>query len=99
MSSAKTARDKAIARVAAATPPTWAAVTRQVVLRLARSGQPFTTDDVWRRVSHPPEPRALGAVMVALQKAGKIRPRDEWRLSERRECHARPIRVWEGTRG
>lgn len=92
-------RDEAIARVARTTPPVWARRTREVVLRLARTGKPFTTDDVWKRVKAPPEPRALGAVMRDLQRAGKIRPRLEWVQSSRPECHARPVRVWERSRG
>lgn len=64
---------------------------------VARLGEPFTTDDVWKAAgpceSH--DPRVMGAVMRRLQRAGHARPTNRYESSELVACHARPKRVWE----
>jgi hypothetical protein len=44
--------------------------------------------------NRPVEPRALGAVMKAMARDGKIRATGEYRKSARTDCHARPVAVW-----
>ena len=66
--SARTERDEALARVEAGTDPNWAMMAEESVASLARSGKPFSSDDVWEalnslRVEAPREPRAMGPVM------------------------------------
>jgi hypothetical protein len=63
---------------------------------LRERGPEITTDDVWALVGDvvPNEPRAMGAAMTRARKAGLIVPTPEWRLSVRKECHRRPLRVW-----
>lgn len=91
------ARDRAVAKVAKSTPPEWRTALRHVVETLARRGGEFSTDDVWSRLDgQPPEPRALGATMMSLARAGLIRRTGKWVASARPECHARPVAVWEG---
>jgi hypothetical protein len=66
--SARTERDEALVRVEAGTDPNWAMMAEESVARLARSGEPFSSDDVWEALSFlqveaPREPRAMGPVM------------------------------------
>lgn len=87
--------DKALARAHAGAPEDWKSRARAALEGLIASGLPFTTDDVWAVLRHPPEPRALGALVMAYAKAGKI-CRKGFRPSQRPECHRRPIAVWIG---
>jgi len=96
------ARDKAIDRVEAAAPEAWKSTARDIVRRLATTGDRFTADDVWAALKEagagsPPEPRALGAIVREFVRARLIAPAG-WELSSRPECHRRPVRVWEGRR-
>jgi hypothetical protein len=100
MNTATEARDKAITQVATNTDPTWATETMLIIKQIATNTFDFTTDDIWQQLSEtslptPHEPRALGALMIAAQRAGLITPTDRYRQSKRPECHARPIRVWQ----
>ena len=63
---------------------------------LKMRGPTITTDDVWAFIGDvvPNEPRAMGAAMTRARKAGLIVPTEDWKLSVRRECHRRPLRVW-----
>jgi len=102
MTAATDTRDKAIAQVATNTDPTWATETMLIIKQIATNTFDFTTDDIWQALSEtslptPHEPRALGALMIAAQRAGLIAPTDRYRQSQRPECHARPIRVWQAT--
>lgn len=93
-------RDEAIERVALPVPAQeWIDHAVGVIRVLARECDRFTTDDVWMRVDHrPPEPRAMGAAMMAAKAAGVIAPTMEYVLSQRPDCHRRPVRVWRSTR-
>lgn len=87
--------EAALDLVESAAPPDWLWSARNLIERLAATGEPFTTDDVWQALPQPPEPRAIGALIRAAAKAGKIR-RVGWRESSRPECHRRPVAMWEG---
>ncbi len=91
------ALDAALKRVEDNAPADWKFRAERAVRRLAAEGEPFTTDDVWKLVGTPPEPRALGAVMVAVRRSGGIVPTGEFRRSNRPECHKRDVKVWVGT--
>jgi hypothetical protein len=90
------ARDEAIARVEAHAPERWLERARDTVLSVAGTRFDFTTDQVWDALGEdrPVEPRALGAVMKAMARDGKIRATGEYRKSDRVDCHARPVAVW-----
>ena len=91
---AERARDDAIEITAIANRP-WVERALGAVKTLAAIGEPFTTDDVWRMVGDAPdERRAMGAVMRQAGRDRIVRSLNEWRLSERVECHRRPLRVW-----
>jgi len=86
----------AISRVVAGTDAEWRAAALAVIWRLALRGEPFTTDDVWGRLTGyaTPEPRAMGGVIKSAQAIGMIKPTGEWVLSSRPACNRRPVRVW-----
>lgn len=91
---ARRARDAAIAAAGAGAPEAWVGNARRVVRQLAAAGREFTSDDVWRVLPQPPEPRALGAVMTWAVDQQLVVPTDRTVPSTRPECHARPVRVW-----
>jgi hypothetical protein len=93
---AEEARDEAIARVEANAPERWLQRAHDTVQLIALARFDFTTDHVWDALGddRPAEPRALGAVMKAMARDGKIRATGEYRKSERADCHARPVAVW-----
>lgn len=95
MNAAEHALQAALTRVEAHAPADWKNAAEAVLARLAASGEPFTTDDVWAALDQPPEPRALGALIRAAAHAGRIR-RVGWRASSRPECHCRPVAMWTG---
>lgn len=78
--------------------PDWLDTARRIVVVLAHSGRPFTTDDVWDElakhstVTH--EPRALGAVIRNAARMGLIRSTGTYVKTRRREAHSRPIPEW-----
>jgi|GEM_PF-2561346 len=87
------ARDAAIERAGDAAPAAWIRAATETLDELIEAGQPFSTDDLWARLPAPPEPRAMGAVIVAASRAKRI-VQVGYRKSERARCHARPIPVW-----
>ncbi len=77
--------------------PWWRAAAKEAIADLAASGRPFTSDDIHARVGAEPSRRAgLGALLLAAARRGEIVPVG-FRQSERREAHARNVRVWQGT--
>ena len=89
------ARDEAIARVSESHDTWIERIALPVIIGLVRLGMPFTTDEVWAGIEvAPPEPRAMGAAMMAAKRKKLCRPSLEHRISKRPECHARPVRVW-----
>ena len=93
-------RDQALVDVAVNADPDWWQHAVNIVRDVAATSFDFTTDDVWcelerRNIATPHEPRAIGAVVVAVKRLGLIAPTNRYRPSSRPECHARPIRVWQ----
>lgn len=91
---AKAAREEAVARVDRHAPPSWKEQALRAVWEVATEEFTFTTDDVWKRLGAPPEPRALGPVMREAEKRGYCEQTDQWTLSIRASRHRAPIRVW-----
>lgn len=89
-------RDKAISDVEIGAGDEWMAEAQRLIVTVAQRLQVFTTDDVWAAgLSQPREPRALGAAMRNVQAMGIIEPTNlPHRLSKRKMCHRRPLRVW-----
>lgn len=90
------ARDDALHAVEAGAPLSWIIQARAVIRELAATGQEWTSDDVWARLPHPPEPRALGAAIRGEAATGLIVGTGRTRPSTRPDCHARPVAVWVG---
>ena len=93
-------RDQALVDVAVNADPDWWQHAVNIVRDIAATSFDFTTDDIWcelerRSIATPHEPRAIGAVVVAVKRLGLIAPTNRYRPSSRPECHARPIRVWQ----
>lgn len=74
----------------------WCDGAMETVRRFASSREPFTTDELWRVLSAPPEPRALGGVISKAVRGKLIRPTGRWILSTREVCNSRPVREWVG---
>lgn len=94
------ARDEAVQRVEENTDPAWKAVAERFVHGLPVEAE-FTTDRVWFHLERAsvttPEPRALGAIMLALSRAGVIEKTGRYIQTTRPKAHARPIPVWRRT--
>lgn len=92
--------DEAVALVDAHAQPQWKQAAYEAVETLASRQVDLTTDDVWHFLrlhgladgTH--EKRAMGAVMRRAQSAGIIKATDNFRRSERPECHRNPKQVW-----
>ena len=93
-------RDQALVDVAVNADPDWWQHAVNIVRDISATSFDFTTDDIWcelerRSIATPHEPRAIGAVVVAVKRLGLIAPTNRYRPSSRPKCHARPIRVWQ----
>ena len=91
---ARRERDAALARVAQGTPASWVTAARTAVAELAATLPELTADDVWARVPHLDEPRAMGPIMVWASNTGLVTATDRTCPSTRPESHARPVRIW-----
>lgn len=88
-------RDEGMDRSYSASPDDWKPAAHAAVARVALERHRLTSEHVWDRLEHPPEPRALGAVMRAAAKAGFVRATKEFEPSRRASRHRAPVRVWE----
>lgn len=98
-SEAQRQRDVSIQQVGEHADQDYMRVALRIVAELARTGQPFTTDDVIARMPDgvsTPEPRALGAVMTIARRQGIVEPTSQYRNSTMMTCHGRPKRLWRG---
>ena len=92
------AKDYGLKRVRAHCDEDWYKAAIHVVRDLCFTENDFTTDDVWIRMPakhQTHDHRAMGAVMRDASKRGWCRKTDRVVKSKRRECHRRPITVWE----
>lgn len=90
-------RDQAIQQVETKADPRWKDVADTFVCNLP-PGTEFTTDRVWYHLDRAgvqtPEPRALGAIMLALARAQIIEKTGNYTQTTRPKAHARPIPIW-----
>lgn len=88
-------RDRAIAVVDAAAPAEWKDMALDAVYQVCLHRTWFGSDDVWAELKEPPpEPRALGAIMVKAQRLGYCEAQDDWNKSSLPRQHSRPVRLW-----
>ena len=91
-------RERAIRRVERNADAVWKEDAYKAAVAVARKNETFTTDEIWSLLggvgdgTH--EGRAMGAVMRRVASTGVAQATGEIRLSERPECHRRPLRVW-----
>lgn len=74
--------------------PAWAHHAWAVLHSICRKQETFTTDDLWKQLPTPDEPRALGKLLQHAKKMGLCEPTDRYIPSQRATCHRRPVRVW-----
>lgn len=91
---AEAAKEEAIDRVEEAAPDDWLDTAAEAIRARVDQGATFTTDDLWRELPKPPEPRAMGAAIRAAVREGLIRKTGRYLPSERAICHGRPIPEW-----
>jgi hypothetical protein len=88
---AQAARDLAMTYAEAGGDPAWQEAARHAVWWLACNRETFTVDDVWalldeREVPRPPEPRALGPILMRALRKGAIRDTGKMARSVRRNA-------------
>lgn len=90
--------DDALERVTRNAHNDWLVKAQEAALKLAatRGADGFIADDIWSMIDHPGEPetherRALGGVITALAKQGRIHNTGRTRRSTRRRCR---VTVW-----
>lgn len=75
----------------------WIKAAEAVILAM-EPGHSFCADDIWNVLADSDhwthEPRALGAVVRELRRAGVIESTGTYRKSTRPEAHQRPVAVW-----
>lgn len=93
-------RDEALERVEANANEQWMHTAWQVLCRVARMDDEFTSDAVWDILNaehpevHTHEPRAMGALMKRGQRAGLMEPTDKFVRTPRPQAHKAPVMVW-----
>ena len=95
-------KEEAVAKVIAHADPLWKKEAFASVVKWARTGKAFTSDEVWndlKDVVSTPEPRAMGALILKASRENLIKPTGEYWQSKRPECHGRRITVWIGVVG
>jgi len=86
-------------RAGAAADPLWRGYAAKAIEALAKTGKPFTGNDVWAMVgnrAHTHEPRALGAMLKAAHKAGLIVQTGDVVMQTSPGGHSRYMTVWAG---
>ncbi len=89
------ARDVALDRVEAGSPDGWMELAAKAVRQVAGEKRYFTTDDIWKVLEKPREPRALGALMRRMAVAGFIKKTGQYVPTAQVLRHSAPIAVWE----
>ncbi len=76
----------------------WRLAAEEAIRRLAATGRLFTSDDLHDAVGDPPgHVNSIGSLFLTAARRGEI-VADGYRTSARAEAHARPVRLWRGTR-
>ncbi|MFG0329247.1 MAG: hypothetical protein ACF8PN_05045 [Phycisphaerales bacterium] len=99
LETARQARDAGMALVDGATDEDWKAEAADAIERLAASGRPFMSDDVWPAIGRDADPpanmRALGPIMMRAARAGRIVKTGDYRPSVRSRLAPKPL--WIGS--
>jgi hypothetical protein len=81
---------------------TWEDQALQALAEVAATPDLFCSLDVWDKlrewgVPDPPEPRAMGAIMVKGTRLGLCRPTDQFTTTQKDQSNAMPRRLYRGT--
>ena len=87
-------KERGLERVTKGAGEDWLLKAYKVVRRVAEDHKFFTSDDVWKVLAKPEEPRALGPVMMSLERDGVIAATDIFKLSAQGTRNRAPIRLW-----
>ncbi len=95
-------RDAGMAQAEGAAPEEWKGLAAIALRDVRDRGPEFTSEDVRdlleeRGTGDPPEPRAMGPVMMAAHRRGYIEPSGAWTSSTRASSHRMPKRLWKST--
>jgi len=90
----KAARDEAILRVDANADEEWKIAATQALYRVALEQSTLISNDLWRYVSKPREPRALGPLMQRGVSQGWIVATPDFKPCPSVTRHAAPARIW-----
>lgn len=88
-------RDQGMARVLMFTPDEWKARAFEAIVELAKTGEPFTSEQLREIVGDPPKPNAMGSIFNAAAMK-KIIVHCGWRKASRPGMHATDLREWIG---
>lgn len=96
LAAGRLARDEAMARVDRAAPEDWKEQAWATIEALAREQEYLVTDEIWHRLGwQPPEPRAMGPMMLKAARFGLVeKVEGGLRPGDRVINHARPQQVW-----
>lgn len=75
--------------------PAWKTAALLAIYEIATTSERFTTDEVWKLVGPPREPRLLGAVVREAARMGWIAKTGTTQNSSMVTCHSREKAVWE----
>lgn len=91
-------KEEALARVERNADAAWYEAAREACLSVAQMRPTFTSDDIWKTLewrgvaTH--EPKAMGAVLNGLARAGLIRKTGRYVQTTRPQAHKRDIAEW-----
>jgi hypothetical protein len=88
------AREEAMLRAYVSAPSVWVVEAHMTIDRLSHRLPFFTSDDVWRELWKPPEPRAIGPVFTAMARDGYIEFSGRYVKSQQVSRHNTEIKVW-----
>jgi hypothetical protein len=91
---ARAARDEAVSRVDRHAEDEWRDAALNALYRVAQEQPTLISNDLWRYVDKPPEPRALGPLMQRGVTLGWIMPTETFRPCPSVSRHAAPARLW-----
>lgn len=89
-------RDEGQERVDSHTDEAWKDAADAAIARLARTGRPFTAEDLTDLVGMPPRHNAIGSRFTTAARAGLIEEIG-YKQSTRAARHASRMLVWRGT--
>lgn len=97
---ARDARDAGIATVDGNAPDLWKSQAGEAIRRVCERQAEFICDDVWAELAAmnvtegPPEPRALGPVVLQAARRGLCERTGRYKPSANVSCHGNPRGIW-----